>query len=202
MATGINKVILVGNLGRDVQVQTFENGIKKASFSVATDESYKDRDGQKVDRTEWHNVVMWRGLAEVAERYLRKGSKVYIEGRIRTRQYVDQQNITRYFTDIEAQNMVMLDRRDDSGGGYQGQGYGNQQYQKASPQQAPQGAYNAPPQQSAPAPQQNHVQQQNPVQQAPFQQNPEPPAPQNPPAANPDPAPFAQEPQQEDDLPF
>ncbi len=202
MATGINKVILVGNLGRDVQVQTFENGIKKASFSVATDESYKDRDGQKVDRTEWHNVVMWRGLAEVAERYLRKGSKVYIEGRIRTRQYVDQQNITRYFTDIEAQNMVMLDRRDDSGGGYQGQGYGNQQYQQASPQQAPQGSYNAPQQQSAPASQQNHVQQQNPVQQAPFQQNPEPPAPQNPPAANPDPAPFAQEPQQEDDLPF
>ncbi len=202
MATGINKVILVGNLGRDVQVQTFENGIKKASFSVATDESYKDRSGQKVDRTEWHNVVMWRGLAEVAERYLRKGSKVYIEGRIRTRQYVDQQNITRYFTDIEAQNMVMLDRRDDSGGGYQGQGYGNQQYQQAPPQQAPQGAYNAPQQQSAPAQQQNPVQQQNPAQQAPFQQNPEPPAPQNPPAANPDPAPFAQEPQQEDDLPF
>jgi single-strand DNA-binding protein len=202
MATGINKVILVGNLGKDVQVQTFENGIKKASFSVATDESYKDRSGQKVDRTEWHNVVMWRGLAEVAERYLRKGSKVYIEGRIRTRQYVDQQNITRYFTDIEAQNMVMLDRRDDSGGGYQGQGYGNQQYQQAPSQQAPQGAYNAPQQQSAPAPQQNPVQQQKPVQQAPFQQNPETAAPQNPPAANPDPTPFPQEPQQEDDLPF
>ncbi len=192
MATGINKVILVGNLGRDVQVQTFENGIKKASFSVATDESYKDRSGQKVDRTEWHNVVMWRGLAEVAERYLRKGSKVYIEGRIRTRQYVDQQNITRYFTDIEAQNMVMLDRRDDSGGGYQGQGYGNQQYQQAPPQQAPQGAYNAPQQQSPPARQAAPSQ----------QQNPEPPSPQNPPAANPDPAPFAQESQQEDDLPF
>ncbi len=195
MATGINKVILVGNLGRDVQVQTFENGIKKASFSVATDESYKDRDGQKVDRTEWHNVVMWRGLAEVAERYLRKGSKVYIEGRIRTRQYVDQQNITRYFTDIEAQNMVMLDRRDDSGGGYQGQGYGNQQYQQAPPQQAPQGAFNTPQQQ-------NPAQQQNPTQQAPFLQNTEPPAPQNPPAANSDPAPYLQEPQQEDDLPF
>ncbi len=165
MANGINKVILVGNLGRDVQVQSFDTGVKKASFSIATDESYKDKNGQKVDRTEWHNIVMWRGLADVAERYLRKGSKVYIEGRLRTRQYTDQNNITKYFTEIEAQNMLMLDRRDDDQQSYPNQSQGYQQqpqgqapYQAQAPQaqpvyqNQPQAAPQTPPQTPPAAP--------------------------------------------------
>lgn len=162
MASGINKVILVGNLGREVQVQTFENGIKKASFSMATDESYKDRSGQKIERTEWHNVVMWRGLAEIAERYLRKGSKVYIEGRIRTRQYTDQQNVTKYFTEIEALNMVMLDSR-ESQGAYPNQNAGYQSQQAPSQAQTP---YNQQPYQQGMPPSQQSTAQNQPTQQS------------------------------------
>ena len=83
---GVNKVILVGNLGRDPEIRTLESGVKVARFSIATTESYNDRNtGQRVDQTEWHNVVLWRGLAEIAEKYLRKGNQVYIEGKLQTR---------------------------------------------------------------------------------------------------------------------
>ena len=116
MATGVNKVILVGNLGQDPEIQTFDNDVKKASFSIATDESYKNREGVKVEKLEWHRVVVWRGLAGVAERYLKKGSKIYLEGRISTRQYDDAQGQKRYITEIEGRNFIMLDRREENSG--------------------------------------------------------------------------------------
>ncbi len=108
MANGVNKVILVGNLGRDPEVQTFDNGVKKASFSLATTEGYKNRDGERTTHTEWHNVVLWRGLAEVAEKYLRKGSSVFIEGRIRRRDYEDENKQKKYVFEILGDNMTML----------------------------------------------------------------------------------------------
>ncbi len=115
---GINKVILIGNLGKDPETFTVENGVKKVSFSLATTESYKDKDGNKIDQTEWHNVVLWRGLADVAEKYLSKGNQVYIEGKIKTRAWDDKDGNKRYTTEIYADNMTMLGgRRDDSQAG-------------------------------------------------------------------------------------
>lgn len=111
---GVNKVILVGNLGKDPEMWTFEDGTKKASFSLATTESYKDKAGNKVDQTEWHNVVLWRGLAGVAEQYLKKGSSVYIEGKIRSRSYQDKEGATKYITEIFADNMTMLGGRNSN----------------------------------------------------------------------------------------
>jgi len=112
MSQGVNKVILVGHLGRDPEIQSFD-GVKKASFSLATSESYKDKNGQKVTQTEWHNIVMWRGLAEIAEKFLHRGDMVYIEGKIKTRTYEENGN-KRYFTDIVADGMNMLSsKRDD-----------------------------------------------------------------------------------------
>ena len=108
---GVNKVILVGNLGRDPEVFTFDNGVKKVSFSLATTESYKDKDGNRIDETEWHNIVLWRGLADVAEKYLSKGNQVYIEGKIKTRSWDDKDGIKRYTTEIYADNMTMLSGR-------------------------------------------------------------------------------------------
>lgn len=107
---GVNKVILIGNLGRDPEIMTFDNGVKKASFSLATTESYKNKEGNRVDQTEWHNIVVWRGLADVAERFLHKGSKVYVEGKIRTRSY-EQDGVKKYVTEIFCDNFVMLDSR-------------------------------------------------------------------------------------------
>ena len=95
---GVNKAILVGNLGKDPEVRHLENGTPVASFPIATSESYKDKDGNRVEKTEWHNIVLWRGLAEVAEKYLKKGQTVYIEGKIRTRNYQDKDNQTSYTT--------------------------------------------------------------------------------------------------------
>ena len=105
---GVNKVILVGNLGKDPQVNYLDNGIAVANFSLATTESYKNKEGEKVSQTEWHNIVLWRGLAEVAEKYLKKGSSVYIEGKIKTRKWEDKEGVTRYSTEVLADNMTML----------------------------------------------------------------------------------------------
>ncbi len=113
--SGINKVILVGNVGKDPEVRHLEGGATVAKFPVATTESYKNRDGQRVDQTEWHNVVMWRGLAENAGKYLRKGMLVYIEGKIRTRSWDDKDGNKRYTTEIVADNMTMLSRRQEEG---------------------------------------------------------------------------------------
>jgi len=108
MANGVNKVILVGNLGKDPEVQTFDNGVKKASFSLATTEGYKNREGERTTHTEWHNIVLWRGLAEVAEKYLRKGSSLYLEGRIRRREYEDENKQKRFIYEILGDAMTML----------------------------------------------------------------------------------------------
>lgn len=105
---GINKVILLGNLGRDPEIQNFENGVKKASFSLATSETYKNKDGNKTTQTEWHNIVLWRGLAEIAEKYLVKGKQVYLEGKIRTRTWEDKEGKKRYTTEIIADNLLLL----------------------------------------------------------------------------------------------
>ena len=112
---GINKVILVGNLGRDPEMRYTQNGVAVCSFSLATSETYKDRNtGERVTQTEWHNVILWRGLAETAEKFLRKGSSVYIDGKIKTRKWEDQQGQTRYTTEIIGDTMQMLDKRDSS----------------------------------------------------------------------------------------
>ena len=126
MANGINKVILIGNLGKDPEIQRLESGVKKATFSLATTESYKNREGQKVDHTEWHNIVLWRGLAEVAESYLKKGNTVYIEGRIRRRDYEDKEGVKRYITDILGDTMTML-----GGPRREGNGEDHEQYSKS-----------------------------------------------------------------------
>ena len=109
---GINKVILIGNLGRDPEMRYTPNSIAVCSFSVATSETYKDKNsGERITQTEWHNIVLWRGLAETSEKYLRKGSKVYIEGKLKTRKWDDKQGITRYSTEIVADVMQMLDKK-------------------------------------------------------------------------------------------
>ncbi len=111
---GINKVILVGNLGKDSEVMTYENGIKRAAFTMATTESYKDKEGNWVEQTEWHNIVLWRYLAD---KNLIKGDKIYLEGRIRTRKYDDKDGITRYITEIQGDKVLKLGS--SGGGGYQ-----------------------------------------------------------------------------------
>ncbi|MCK4568731.1 MAG: single-stranded DNA-binding protein [Bacteroidales bacterium] len=111
---GINKVILVGNLGRDPEVRTLENGAKVANFTLATSESYKNKEGQRVTQTEWHNIVLWRGLAEIAEKFLRKGNQVYIEGKIKSRSWEDKDGNKRYTTEILGDNLTMLGGRRDS----------------------------------------------------------------------------------------
>ena len=103
-------MILVGNLGKDPEVRYLDSGIAVANISIATTENYKNKNGDRVSQTEWHDVVLWRGLAEVAEKYLKKGSSVYIEGKIRTSKWVDKENITRYKTEIMADKMNMLSK--------------------------------------------------------------------------------------------
>ncbi len=111
---GINRVILVGNLGKDPEVKSLESGVKLAKFSLATTETFKDRDGNRTEHTEWHNIVFWRGLADIAEKYLRKGSTIYLEGRIRTRTWKDEDGKNRYMTEIQGDNMTMLGGRRDN----------------------------------------------------------------------------------------
>ena len=119
---GVNKVILVGNLGKDPEVRHLEGGNSVANFTLATNEYYKDKQGARVERTEWHNISAWRGLAELAEKYLKKGSQVYIEGKLRTRQYQDKDHQTRYITEIIAEEISLLGGR--PGGGSNGSGNG------------------------------------------------------------------------------
>ncbi len=114
---GVNKVILIGNLGADPEVRHLQNGAAVANFRVATTETYKDRTtGEKREQTEWHSIVAWRGLAEITERYLRKGSKVYVEGKLRTRKWQDKDGIERYTTEVHADEMTMLDRANTGAG--------------------------------------------------------------------------------------
>lgn len=129
---GVNKVILVGNLGNDPEVRYMPNGNAVANLSLATSESWKDQQGQMQERTEWHRLTMYRRLAEVAGEYLRKGSQIYVEGKLQTRKWQDQQGQDRYTTEIVCDQMQMLGGRMDNAGQGQGGGGG---YQNRAPQQ-------------------------------------------------------------------
>ena len=124
MSGSVNKVILVGNLGRDPEIRTMQNGDKVCNLSLATSERWKDRNsGEMQERTEWHRVVLFdQRLVDVAERYLKKGSKVYIEGQLQTRKWTDQQGVEKYSTEVVLQRfrgeLTMLDTRSGGGGGY------------------------------------------------------------------------------------
>lgn len=108
---GVNRVVLIGNLGRDPDLQHLEGNIAVAKFPLATTETYKDKSGNLVSQTEWHTIVLWRGLADLAQRYLHKGSLIYLEGRIRTRNWEDKDKNRRFSTEIIGDNLVMLDKR-------------------------------------------------------------------------------------------
>lgn len=124
MSGSLNKAMVIGNLGKDPEVRTTPSGAKVANFSVATNESYTDKSGQRVERTEWHRIVMWRGLADIAEKYLRKGSTIFVEGKLSTRNWDDQNGQRHYTTEIVADQMQMLGGRaqgNESQGSYQAQ---------------------------------------------------------------------------------
>ena len=125
MAAGVNKVILLGNLGKDPEVRHLDNGRAVANFSIATSETYKNRSGERVTNTEWHNIVLWTPLAEIAERYLKKGSQVYIEGKITTRSYDDKDGNKKYITEIVGREMTLLARPADGSGDSSGERSGD-----------------------------------------------------------------------------
>lgn len=160
MARGINKVILIGNLGQDPELRYTGNGTAVCNMRLATNESYKDQDGNLVDKTEWHSVVAWSRLAEICGEYLKKGSQVYFEGSLQTRSYEDKEGITKYVTEIKAREMMILGGRGDGQGGSddydqrpaqrQSGGYGNRQQgggqrQQQVPQRQPQQRQPTPP---------------------------------------------------------
>jgi single-strand DNA-binding protein len=111
MSGSVNKVILIGNLGKDPEVRRLENGAVLASFSIATSESYVDKQsGDKKEITDWHDIVLWRGLAEVAEKYLVKGTKIYVEGKLKKRSWQDKEGLTRYSTEVVGDEMTILSK--------------------------------------------------------------------------------------------
>lgn len=115
MAGSVNKVILIGNLGKDPEVRALENGAKLVRFSIATSESFTDKTtGEKREITDWHNIVVWRGLAEIAEKYLTKGQKVYVEGKLKTRSWQDEAGVTKYATEVVADNFTMLSPKSEN----------------------------------------------------------------------------------------
>src|SRR5260221_9249081 len=119
---GVNRVMVIGNLGKDPDVQHLEGNIAVAKFPLATTETYKDRSGKLISQTEWHTVVLWRGLAELAQKYLHKGSLIYVEGRLRTRSWEDKEGNRKFATEVVGDNLIMLDKRNDGGshGGHEG----------------------------------------------------------------------------------
>ncbi len=136
----VNKVILVGNVGKDPETRYLDEGTAISKFPMATSETYKNKAGERVSNTEWHNVVLWRGLAQVAEKYVKKGTQIYIEGRIKTRSYDDQDGNKKYITEIVGDQMQLLGRKPDESGEQGGQSFqgGNQTTQAASHQGTPQ----------------------------------------------------------------
>ncbi|NJK96638.1 MAG: single-stranded DNA-binding protein [Bacteroidales bacterium] len=111
----INKVILVGNVGRDPEIRHLDNNLIVARFSLATSESYKNKNGERITNTEWHNIVVWRGLAEIAEKYVKKGSLIAVEGKIRNRTWDDKEGNKRYSIEIDCDNLQLLGRKQDDG---------------------------------------------------------------------------------------
>ena len=121
MAKSVNKVILIGNLGKDPEVKYTAGGMAVAKFSLATNERHKDKDGNWQDRTEWHNIVAWQRLAEIVGEYVKKGSKIYIEGRLQTSSWEDKQSgEKKYRTEVIASDLVLLGGRGEGGGDYEG----------------------------------------------------------------------------------
>ena len=114
MAGSLNKVILIGNLGSDPEIREMGDGTKMAKFSIATTERYKNKEGERVANTEWHNIVLWRGTAEIAEKYLKKGDSVCIEGKLKTRSWEDENGVKKYATDVQGDSMTMLGSKRDS----------------------------------------------------------------------------------------
>lgn len=111
---GVNRVMLIGNLGKDPEMQHFERNISVARFPLATTETHKDKNGKIISQTEWHSIVLWRGLAELGQKYLHKGSLIYVEGRLRTRSWEDREGNKKFATEIVADNLIMLDKRNDN----------------------------------------------------------------------------------------
>lgn len=141
----LNKVMLIGNVGKDPDVRYLEGNAKVASFTLATTERYKDRNGELRENTEWHNLVAWRSNADVIERFVHKGTQIYVEGRLRTRNYVDQTGVKKYVTEIQVDNLQLLGKKSDNDAA------APQGYAPAAPQQsyqAPAQTYQAPAQQS------------------------------------------------------
>ncbi len=133
MARSVNKVILVGNLGKDPELRYTSSGVAVATFSIATNESWKDPEGNLQERTQWHNIVAWRKLAEICGEYLKKGGKIYAEGRLQHRNYDDKNGVKRYVTEVVLDEMVMLDSR--GGGGGTGSGTSAPEYQPPAAQE-------------------------------------------------------------------
>ena len=138
--------MLIGNVGRDPEVRYLEGNAKVATFTLATSERFKDRNGELRENTEWHNIVAWRANADVAEKFIHKGTQIYVEGRLRTRSYTDQAGVKKFTTEIQADTIQLLGRRPDADGAPQQGGY---QQHPAQPQ-----GYSAPQPQSYAAPQQ------------------------------------------------
>jgi single-strand DNA-binding protein len=115
----INKVILVGNVGKDPVVRYFDKGVAKATFPLATSETYNNQQGETITSTEWHNIVLWRALAEVAEKTVKKGAQLYIVGKIKTRSYVDKDGNNKYITEILGDTMVLIEKKTGTPGSYQ-----------------------------------------------------------------------------------
>jgi single-strand DNA-binding protein len=113
---GLNKVTLIGNLGNSPEIQILENNVKVAKFSLATSETYKDERGEAHSITDWHSIVLWRGLADLAIKLLHKGSLVYIEGKLKTRNYVDKDGQTKYVTEVIGEQLILLDKKTDNNG--------------------------------------------------------------------------------------
>lgn len=111
---GVNKVILVGNLGKDPEIRHLEGGVAVANFTLATSEYYKDKSGNRIEQTEWHSVVVWRGLADVAEKYLKKGMTVYVEGKIRSRSWDDKEGVKHYKTEIVGDAVTILSKKENN----------------------------------------------------------------------------------------
>lgn len=112
---GVNKVTLLGNLGKDPEIHFSESNIPMARFTLATTETYRDKNGQINSQTEWHNIVLWRGLAEFAQKYLHKGNHIYLEGKIRSRHWDDKEGNRRHMTEIVADNLILLDKKTEDG---------------------------------------------------------------------------------------